>query len=374
MEKRVSQIQSMLAITKASLISIFRNPSAIVFSILFPLIFILIFGFIGGGSRMTFKVGFDPASDTTSLVHMVIRDSVGLSIVHKPLAELEKDLERGKITAILKVTPNDLQGTGGPQGRNVQYFIDVRSSGAVNAQNVLMLRSILQSVILKFNQVVYDDQPSVAELRSSEIKGREYKTIDFILPGQLGFSLLSAGVFGVAFIFFNLRQSLVLKRFFATPIRKGYIIAGETLSRVIFQMMAAIIILTLGHFAFGFTLVHGWITFIELLLLSLIGLLVFMGFGFIVSGFAKSDAAIGPFTNLITLPQFLLAGTFFPVDNFPKWLQPISKVLPLTHLNHAMRDVAFEGLHISDCLAPLSVLLIWGVMAYGIAIFVFKWE
>jgi ABC-2 type transport system permease protein len=30
----------------------------------------------------------------------------------------------------------------------------------------------------------------------------------------LGFSLLSAGVFGVAFMFYSLRNTLVLKRFF----------------------------------------------------------------------------------------------------------------------------------------------------------------
>lgn len=370
MQQRFSQISAMLAITKASLIALLRSPSAIVFSVLFPLIFILVFGFIGGGGRMTFKVGFHPQSDTTSLVHMVLRDSIGLNIVHKPLAELEKDLERGKITAILNVTPRkstDLQG-------GETYVIEMKTSGAANVQNVMMLRSIIQSVILRFNEIVYEGQPTVAVIKSSEIKGREYKTIDFILPGQLGFSLLSAGVFGVAFIFFNLRQSLVLKRFFATPIRKSYIIAGEALSRVIFQMATAVIILTLGHFVFGFTLVNGWVTFLELLFLSFLGLIVFMGFGFIVSGVAKNDAAIAPFTNLITLPQFLLAGTFFPIDNFPKWLQPISRILPLTHLNQAMRDVAFEGAHLTECLGPLSILFIWGAAAYTVAIFVFKWE
>ncbi len=367
MKHRYHQLGAMLAITKASLKALMRSPSAIVFSVLFPLIFILVFGFIGGGGRMTFKVGFHPQSDTTSLVHLVLRDSVGLQIVHKPLVELEEDLEKGRITAILKVTPSDSTG-GAP------YVIDLRSSGAANAQNVLMLRSIIQSVILRFNEIVFEGRPTVAVLKSTEIKGREYKTIDFILPGQLGFSLLSAGVFGVAFIFFNLRQTLVLKRFFATPIHKSYIIAGEALSRVIFQLGTAVIILTLGHFVFGFTLVNGWITFLELLFLSFLGLIVFMGFGFIVSGVAKNDAAIAPFTNLITLPQFLLAGTFFPIDNFPKWLQPISKALPLTHLNQAMRDVAFEGAHITDCLSPLSILLVWGIAAYSIAVMVFKWE
>jgi ABC-2 type transport system permease protein len=69
-----------------------------------------------------------------------------------------------------------------------------------------------------------------------------------------------------------------------------------------------------------------------------------------------------------------LAGTFFPIDNFPKWLQPISNILPLTHLNQAMRDVAFEGAHISDCAPQLGVLLLWGTVVYIIAIKVFKWE
>jgi ABC-2 type transport system permease protein len=165
-----------------------------------------------------------------------------------------------------------------------------------------------------------------------------------------------------------------LKRFFATPIKKSYIIFGEGLSRVIFQMTTAVIILLVGHFAFKFTLVHGWLTFLELLALSFIGLIVFMGFGFVVSGLAKSESTIPPFANLITMPQFLLAGTFFPIDNFPTWLQPICKVLPLTHLNDAMRNVAFEGDHLTECGPQLLVLAIWGILVYAIAVKVFRWE
>ncbi len=59
---------------------------------------------------------------------------------------------------------------------------------------------------------------------------------------------MSAGIFGVAFIFFNLRQTLVLKRFFATPIQRSYIVFGEALSRVIFQMITAVVILLAGYF------------------------------------------------------------------------------------------------------------------------------
>jgi len=203
---------------------------------------------------------------------------------------------------------------------------------------------------------------------------REYKTIDFILPGQLGFSLLSSGVFGVAFMFFNLRSTLVLKRFFATPISRAHIILGEGLARVIFQMITAVVIILMGYFMFGFTLVNGISTLIAMLFLSFIGLIVFMGFGFIVSGLAKSDSTIPPLANIITLPQFLISGTFFSIDNFPKWLQPISRILPLTHLNTAMRAIAFEGESLWGVRTEIGVILLWGVVVYTAAIKIFKWE
>ena len=99
-----------------------------------------------------------------------------------------------------------------------------------------------------------------------------------------------------------------------------------------------------------------------------------MGFGFIVSGIAKSENTIPPLANTITLPQFLLAGTFFPIDVFPSWLQLFCKALPLTHFNNAMRKIAFEGAHLSDCLTELGMLLLWTVIVYAVAVKVFKWE
>jgi ABC-2 type transport system permease protein len=99
-----------------------------------------------------------------------------------------------------------------------------------------------------------------------------------------------------------------------------------------------------------------------------------MGFGFIISGLAKNEASIPPLANIITLPQFLLAGTFFSTDVFPKWLQPISKALPLTYMNDAMRKVAFEGLNLWDVKFQLMIMLIWGVVVYAVAIKTFKWE
>jgi ABC-2 type transport system permease protein len=139
-------------------------------------------------------------------------------------------------------------------------------------------------------------------------------------------------------------------------------------------MITAVIIIGIGTLAFHFTLVKGVETFLEIMVLSFIALVVFMGVGFIVSGIAKTESTIPPLANLFTLPQFLLAGTFFSIEAFPSWLQPLCRMLPLTHFNDAMRNIAFEGASLVSCWQDIGVLLIWGVIVYAIAIKVFKWE
>ena len=368
MSQPYSQVKAMLAITKASFISIFRSPSAVVFSIAFPLIFILVFGFIGGGSRVSLKISFNKQSDTTNAIYQALKNVSGITVVREDEKKVQEDLEKGRLDGVVTIQKN--------QAASPAYSINIKTSEAVNPQNTKVLESILTSIISGIDKKIYPVTPTIATINQNieQVKGRTYRTIDFILPGQLGFSLLSAGVFGVAFLFFNLRQTLVLKRFFATPISRSYIVLGEGLSRILFQLITSIIILLAGHFIFKFTLVHGVITFLELLVLSFLGLMVFMGFGFIVSGLSVSESSIPPLANLITLPQFLLSGTFFSIEAFPSWLQPICRVLPLTHLNNAMRNVAFEGAHLTDCGTEIGILLLWGAAAYLIAVKVFRWE
>jgi ABC-2 type transport system permease protein len=368
MKDKYSQVRAMLAITKGSLRAIFRSPSAVVFSIAFPLIFILVFGFIGGGSRISLNVAFDGNTDTSNPIYSIVKNIAGIKVVKKNQVEVREDLEKGRITAVINIQKSGQE--------NPPYNISLTSSEAVNPQNIQVLQSILNAVIAGINRHTYAGSPTIATINNTvqKIPGRIYRTIDFILPGQLGFSLLSSGVFGVAFLFFNLRQQLVLKRFYATPIKRSYIVLGEALSRVIFQMMTAVIIIGVGAFLFKFTLVHGLQTFLEIMLLSFVALILFMGFGFIVSSVAKNESTIPPFANLITLPQFLLAGTFFSIEAFPSWLQPICRVLPLTHFNNAMRNIAFEGASLASCWKELGILGIWTVIVYAVAFKTFKWE
>jgi ABC-2 type transport system permease protein len=363
-----NQSRAMLAISKASLRAIFRSPSAILFGFAFPLIFILVFGFISGGS-ISVRIALKNQADTSSPVMKGLLSSPIIKLSRETdSVQTSEDLEKGRIAAIVSV-----DSIRSPAGFT-QYKISTQTSSA--AASIYPIFKMAMAQTIQYIEGIHT--PGRYKLVNIEelppLKGRKYKMIDFILPGMLGFSLLGAGIFGVAFLFFNLRQTLVLKRFYATPINRKNIVLGEGLSRVLFQLLTAIVIIVIGRLVFGFTLVHGFLTFLEMMVLSFLGLLIFMGFGFIISSVAKNESSIPPFANLVSMPQFLLGGTFFSTDSFPTWLQKCCEVLPLKQLNDAMRNVAFEGAHLSDCGKQIGILLIWGLIVYAIAIKVFKWE
>ncbi len=360
---RYSQLKAMLAITRASLRSSTRSPSAVVFTLLFPLIFIVVFGFIGGGT-FSVDVAVKKDCEKNNPIYEALLSSPVIKLdTSLTETEMKSSLEKGRIDAVLSIRTN----SGNPQ---YTVFLETTSASRERGN---VLKSVLNNIFYNAN-LVFANTPSVADLKETEVNVREYKRIDFILPGQLGFSLLSSGVFGTAFVFLSLRQTLVIKRFFATPIQRPFIVLGEALSRLVFALIGALIIILIGHFAFGFTLIHGISTVVDMLFLSTLGLIVFMGFGFAVSGIAKNESAIPPIANIITLPQFLLSGTFFSISVFPSWLQPICKILPLTYLNDAMRKVAFEGASLFSVGHQIGIVALWGVAVYFLAVKVFKWE
>lgn len=367
MAVKYSQWTALLAMAKASLKAILRSPSAVVFSLGFPLVILLVFGFIGD-STVSVKVGVDSATDTHSYLFRQLQQEKSLKLVSDMSpAEMQEELKKGHITAILRI--KDLPANAGAPANEVQVYT---STAAV--EKIGLFNAILNGVIRNADARYYTHSSVARVAPIITLPGRRYTTIDFILPGLLSFSLLSAAVFSTAFLFFGLRQTLVLKRFFATPIRRLHIVLGESLARLVFQISGAILIIAIGYFFFGFTLVNGWSTVLEMLFLTALGVVVFMGFGFVVSGLANSESTIPLFANIITLPQFLLAGTFVSVDVFPRWLQIICRIMPLTYLNDAFRKVAFEGLHLWNLGLELGVITLWGIIVYAVAVKVFRWE
>jgi ABC-2 type transport system permease protein len=368
MSQAYSQSRALWAITKASYKAIFANPSAIIFSIVFPIIFILIFGAFGSGEFTRHKIALAPDCDTSNIVFDSLKNSAFIKISrYKDTAAMRKDLEKGDLAGIVSIHPF-LDSTG--QSR---YFIKVRSTSA-SGNNLGLFLQTLQNLTLKIERGITGGRNERFIIQPELYEAQKYRQIDFILPGQLGFSILFSTLFGIAFVFFGLREQLVLKRFYASPVNRINILLGIGTSRLVFQLINVIVLILFGHFFLNFTLQHGAITFFEMLLLAIVMLFLLMGVGLIFSSIAKTDTNIPLFINLFGFPQMLLSGTFFPIEVFPKWLQSLCQILPLTQFNDAMRKISFEGLSIFDCGKQLGILGIWIIVTYAVATRLLKWE
>jgi len=364
MSHTYSQWIAFKALCRAALRSIAKSPSSVIFTIAFPLVFIFVFGFLGDTDFSKIPIAFTTGTPTDHPLVLSLKEADGFKIITaKNNAELNKLLEKGDIAAILDVHHTK------PERTFVQMTV-----GSSQQEQAVVIKDYIDRAVLKAHPEIRSLLDKKITLNETIVTNRSGKTIDFILPGQLGFSLLAASVFGTAFVFFNLRQTLVLKRFFATPVHKTYILLAEGVARMIFQMAGALLIIFIGYYFLNFTITGGVITLLNMLALCMLALLVFMSFGFIISGLAASESVIPPLSNIITLPQFLLAGTFFSISNFPKWLQPVSYALPLTYFNDAMRQMAMDGASLWDVRTDIAVLLLWGMAGYAVAARVFRWE
>jgi len=362
MAQRYNQRRALFAITKASFKSIFKSPSSTFFSLFFPIVLIIIFGSLGGGGGISFDVAIDKSSDTTNIVYQAVAHAPIFSIEKGTQAEIEDRLKKGRLTAILSVQKTNAG----------KYDVHIKSSSA-SQRELPQLQAVLNGMINELSQQEHPIE-KIATISNEQVQGRVYKRIDFYLPGMIGFSLIGSAVFGVAFLFFALRETLVLKRMYASPVTKTNIVLGESLGRVFFQLLIVIVLILFGKYAYNFTLADGFVTFIELLILSMLALVVFMGFGFFISSVAKNQNVIPIYANLFMFPQYFLSGTFFPKTVLPRSISWLIEALPLTALNDGLRKVAFEGLHLNDCWKQIGILGGWGVVIYTFAIWVFRWE
>lgn len=367
MEQKYNQLKAMWAVTKASLKATFRSPQSVFFSLFFPIVLIWIFGALGSNGIPTVDVALEKNTDTTNQFYFFLRKNPVLHFVSDKSRDINDELKKGRIAAIIAI------GKNGDTASRSSYLVHLRTSSA-SQKDYQQALSAVKSSISEMDKRQFPDQRSVATVTQSVEEGRKYRMIDFFLPGMIGFSLIGSAVFGIAFTFYFLRDTLVLKRMYSTPIKREYIILGESISKVIFNLLSVVVLIAFGYFMYHFTLANGVITFIEMLVISFIALLVFMGFGFFISGVSKNQNVIPIYANLFMFPQYFLSGTFFPRSSLPAFMQPVLKFLPLTAVNDAMRNVAFEGASIATCWEQILILVVWGILIYALTAKVFRWE
>ena len=265
-----------------------------------------------------------------------------------PAAEALNQFRLGKYDLV--VTPQ----TGG-----FEYLYDPARPESVLARSIT--DDALQSAAGRKNSVPTSD-------RISSEPGARY--IDFLIPGLLGMNLMNSGMWGIGFALVDLRQRKLLKRFVASPMRRGDFLLALASSRLVLMLLELALLLSFGVLVFHMRVTGSWIS---ILTISSLGALCFGGVGLLTASRAQKIETVSGLINLVMMPMWILSGVFFSYERFPALLHPLIKALPLTALNDALRAAILEGMPLSHQIPRLLVLGLWGVLSYLLALRWFRW-
>jgi len=226
-------------------------------------------------------------------------------------------------------------------------------------------------------RLVVDDALQRAEGRIDNTPVRDQlvtepgsRYIDFLIPGLLGFNLMSSGLWGVGFVIVEMRVRKLIKRMMATPMSRAHFLLSFVLVRGAFLLGELPILLSFAHWVFNVP-VRG--SLLLIFALSVLGSLMFAGMGLLIGSRAQNTHTVAGLVNMTTLPMLVTSGVFFSASRFPDVFQPIIRILPLTALIEAVRNVMLDGAGLAGVSTQVGIMLAWGVISFVVALRLFRW-
>ncbi|MEU5693674.1 ABC transporter permease [Actinosynnema sp. NPDC020468] len=331
-----------------------RDRMTLFFVFVFPLMFLVVFGLIAGGSGSSDKTKIATVGDGPVITAL---DKTGALELQRfdDVAAARQKVHDGDLPALVAVTGDDVQ---------VVYA----ASDQVKARTVL---GIVSGVVDQAN-IAASGTPPKFSLDAQSVEDASLKPIQYLTPGILSWAISVSGVFGAALTLVSWRRKQVLRRIQLAPVGAASVLSSRVLVSVGTALTQGVVFVGVALLPpFGLKLTGQWWLAIPLLVL---GTMAFFSIGMLVGAFCKTEEAASGAANFITLPMAFLSGTFFPMDDAPGWLKAISNVLPLKHMNQGMLDVLVRGKGIEALAVPAAVLIGFTVVVGFIASRVFRWE
>ena len=371
----------MLAITLANLKMMARNRQGLFWALLFPLLLVVVFGLFD--FRGVTPTGLAVADFSGGPRADMLQDRLnGIAFLEPEvldtddpdaLEEARRKLTDGDLGYLLLIPP----GLDDPASENSAGVTDPVTLvyATRNPERNQLVEGAVHSLVIEIRS---QGRPVLPErlVASEVIDTPEVDYFDTVLLGLLGLGIMTNSIISIAVRISTYRNQAVLKRLLATPLPVWKFFAGEIAAHLLLAMVQALIILAVGVFVFGGD-IHGSpipIQLVWVLIIVLLGSVVFLNIGFILSAWARSPAAASGMGNAVALPMMFLAGTFFSTASLP-WLLPYAvQVLPLTPMLDAMREVAINSAPLWETWPQLVALSAWAVATGLVAVRVFRFN
>ncbi|MFI5417990.1 MAG: ABC transporter permease [Candidatus Lutacidiplasmatales archaeon] len=346
-----------------------RNPIGLFFSLAFPIILIVLFGYIFGhsnSSAVPLTVENLDHHSNASVAFLAALNATGVvqvNVVDPQFGNFSDYLTANDHTVGLVIPAGFDAAYRNHSAAAVDLFTDPAdpsSSGTVDYA--------VAGTLNAFNLRAFGGTPFLSA-HAYQVGSPVYKYIDYLVPGLIGFSILTSPMFAMVDITSTYRKEGLFRQLSLTPLTKGEWLASKIGWYVLLTFVSAALMVGIGEAAFGahVTLTLGLVPFLVL------GPFLFVSLGMLAGSVAKSPESAAVIGNIVSFPMMFLSGTFFPVSGFSPPLQTVAHALPLFYVIDGMNQVMLYN-NVGHALTDAAIISVSCVVVFVAAITAFRWR
>ena len=354
-----------------------RNKAAVFWTLLFPVLLILMFGFIfAGESEIIYDLPIqnrDGGRWSIKLIEVINETGLFEVTMVDPDADPDDYVLDNNANFILIIPEaytqeinQILDARNMSQDVNYTANLTVKYDPGVTATAQKM--SVLNSVVQGFNKGLSGAKDTVG-IEAETTLSDQFKFIDFFAPGIIAMAVMSTSLFGTVTVNTELRQKGVLRKLATTPLRRSEWLLSNMLFQLVMSLFATMAILIVGVIVFD---LHFSLNFF-LVLFIILNVFAFSGVGMLITRFVKEAQSAEAAANAIMFPMMFMAGTFFPLEMMPEFLQKIALILPLYYVNEGLRS-SMVTLNFSQAWLYAAVIGIFGIVIFILGVFLTSWK
>jgi ABC-2 type transport system permease protein len=235
-------------------------------------------------------------------------------------------------------------------------------------QSGAIVQSIIASIANAFNYQLIGAE-NVIQFNQTSVTSKRLTTVDYYVPGITAAFIMTNGIIALTANTTEFKRRGIIKRLSLTPLTKMDWILGNVLSQTLLNLLLTALMIALGWAIFNVRIIPDALS----ILLIFLGSIMFSGMGMLLSGFIKDVEAASAIGNAIAFPMMFLSGTYFPLELMPSYIQMVSKALPLTYFTDGLRYSLLyqypEGVYTN-----MAIVAVLAVVFLVLGAFVTKWK
>jgi ABC-2 type transport system permease protein len=355
-----------------------RDPRSLALLFIAPLAIIALLGWVLGSAQST-TAHVAVVNESVGPAGAAVATKLQAALDGQPGIVLDRTVvDDATAQQMLKDKKLDLVVVLPPDFSLANRTLQLRTLGLNAAGEASVIPTVQKALVGAFADAAGAALPTITH---STVYGSPDATqLDSLAPVVVGFFAYFFVFILTGISFLRERVGGTLERLLATPVSRAEIVLGYSLGFGFFATLQVALVLAfvlarleipaLGPvpaFAIGLGVRTIGNPLIAYLLVLVLGLGA-VSLGIFLSTFARTELQILQFIPIVIVPQGLLSGFFWPIEQLPSLLQPVARILPVTYAIDGLRQVMIAGADLSSPQVLLDLGVLVGIAAVFIAL------